>query len=350
VDLGGIDGLLHITDMTFGRVGHPSEILNPGDSITVTILKYDPGRERISLGMKQLAPDPWDGVEARYPKGARVGGRVVNVADYGAFVELEAGVEGLIHVSEMSWSRRMKHPSKVVKPGDQVEAIVLDVHPKERRISLGFKQLEANPWSTIEHRYSIGSVVEGRVRNMTDFGAFVEIEEGIDGLVHVSDISWTKRIKHPSEVLRRGQVVQAAILGIDAKSKRLSLGIKQLQPDAWETYFQGHNVNDIVHGRVCRLAGFGGFVELAEGVEGLCHFSEVAGYTGRKGDPAPLTVGVESDFKIIRMNEGERKIGLSLKALAADEERARFGDYQRKAAAATSGIEDYMTAGGDGEK
>ncbi len=312
VDLGGIDGLLHITDMTFGRVGHPSEILNPGDSITVTILKYDPGRERISLGMKQLAPDPWDGVEARYPKGARVGGRVVNVADYGAFVELEAGVEGLIHVSEMSWSRRMKHPSKVVKPGDQVEAIVLDVHPKERRISLGFKQLEANPWSTIEHRYSIGSVVEGRVRNMTDFGAFVEIEEGIDGLVHVSDISWTKRIKHPSEVLRRGQVVQAAILGIDAKSKRLSLGIKQLQPDAWETYFQGHNVNDIVHGRVCRLAGFGGFVELAEGVEGLCHFSEVAGYTGRKGDPAPLTVGVESDFKIIRMNEGERKIGLSL--------------------------------------
>jgi small subunit ribosomal protein S1 len=350
VDLGGIDGLLHITDMTFGRVTHPSEILNPGDAITVTVLKYDPTRERISLGMKQLAPDPWDGVEERYPKGARVGGRVVNVADYGAFVELEPGVEGLIHVSEMSWSRRMKHPSKVVKPGDQVEAIVLDVHPKERRISLGFKQLEANPWSTIEDRYSIGSVVEGRVRNMTDFGAFVEIEEGIDGLVHVSDLSWTKRVKHPSEALRRGQVVQAVILGIDAKSKRLSLGIKQLQPDAWETYFQAHNVNDIVHGRVCRLAGFGGFVELTEGVEGLCHFSEVPGYAGRKGDPAPLTVGTESDFKIIRMNEGERKIGLSLKALAADEERARFGDYQRKAAAATSGIEDFMTAGGNSEK
>jgi small subunit ribosomal protein S1 len=350
VDLGGIDGLLHITDMTFGRVGHPSEILNPGDSITVTVLKYDPSRERISLGMKQLAPDPWDGVEQRYPKGARVGGRVVNVADYGAFVELEPGVEGLIHVSEMSWSRRMKHPSKVVKPADMVEAIVLDVHAKERRISLGFKQLEANPWSTIEHRYSIGSVVEGRVRNMTDFGAFVEIEEGIDGLVHVSDLSWTKRIKHPSDALRRGQVVQAVILGIDAKSKRLSLGIKQLQPDAWETYFQAHNVNDIVRGRVCRLAGFGGFVELAESVEGLCHFSEVAGYTGRKGDPAPLAVGMEADFKIIRMNEGERKIGLSLKALAADEERARFGDYQRKAAAVTSGIEDYMTATGAGEK
>jgi small subunit ribosomal protein S1 len=349
VDLGGIDGLLHITDMAFGRVNHPSEILNPGDSITVTVLKYDPTRERISLGMKQLAPDPWDGVEERYPKGARVGGRVVNVADYGAFVELEPGVEGLIHVSEMSWSRRMKHPSKVVKPGDQVEAIVLEVHPKERRISLGFKQLEANPWSTIEHRYSIGSVVEGRVRNMTDFGAFVEIEEGIDGLVHVSDLSWTKRVKHPSEVLRRGQVVQAVILGIDAKSKRLSLGIKQLQPDAWETYFQAHNVNDIVHGRVCRLAGFGGFVELVESVEGLCHFSEVPGYTGRKGDPAPLAVGMESDFKIIRMNEGERKIGLSIKALAADEERARFGDYQRKAIAATSGMEDYMSAGGGGE-
>jgi small subunit ribosomal protein S1 len=234
VDLGGIDGLLHITDMTHGRITHPSEIIHPGDALTLVVLKYDPAKERISLGMKQLAPDPWEGVEERYPAGSRVAGRVVNVADYGAFVELEPGVEGLIHVSEMSWSRRMKHPSKVVKVGDQVEAVVLELHPKDRRISLGFKQLEANPWSTIEQRYSVGSVVEGRVRNMTDFGAFVEIEEGIDGLVHVSDLSWVKRVKHPSEVLRRGTVVQAVILGIDSETKRLSLGIKQLQPDAWE--------------------------------------------------------------------------------------------------------------------
>ena len=205
-------------------------------------------------------------------------GRVVNIADYGAFVELEAGVEGLIHISEMTWSRRMKHPSKVVKPGDTVESVVLEVHPKERRISLGLKQLEPDPWTTISSRYSVGSVVEGRVRNMTDFGSFIEIEEGIDGLVHVSDLSWTKRIKHPSEVLRKGSIVQAVILAIDVPHKRLSLGIKQLQPDAWESYFAAHNVNDMVHGKVCRLAGFGAFVELAEGVEGLCHFSEIPGY------------------------------------------------------------------------
>jgi len=352
VDLGGIDGLLHITDMTYGRIAHPSELIQPGDALTVMVLKFDPTRERISLGMKQLAPDPWEGVHERYLPGNRVQGRVVNVADYGAFIELEPGVEGLIHVSEMSWSRRMKHPSKVVNVGDHVEAVVLEVHPKDRRISLGFKQLEANPWTTIEQRYSIGSVVEGRVRNMTDFGAFVEIEEGIDGLVHVSDLSWTKRVKHPSEVLRRGAVVQAVILAIDAANKRLSLGIKQLQPDAWETFFQAHNVNDTVHGRICRLAGFGAFVALAEGVEGLCHFSEIPGYSGRKGDPPPATVGQEFDFKIIRMNEVERKIGLSLKAVVSDSERNRFDGYQRKAAAATSGMEDYLnprTPDGDDE-
>ena len=234
--------------------------------------------------------------------------------------------------------------------GDEVEAVVLEVHPKDRRISLGLKQLEANPWSTVEERYSIGSVVEGRVRNMTDFGAFIEIEEGIDGLVHVSDLSWTKRVKHPSEVLRKGTIVQAVILGIDARSKRLSLGVKQLQPDAWETYFQAHNVNEIVHGRVCRLAGFGAFVELTEGVEGLCHFSEVPGYSGRKADPPPLTIGQEADFKIIRMNEAEKKIGLSLKAVSEDLGKARLDDYQRQAAAATSNLEEFMTSkrrGGD---
>ena len=344
VDLGGIDGLLHVTDISHGRITHPSEVLHVGDEVTVKVLKFDRTRERVSLGMKQLEPDPWETVIERYPVDARVIGRVVNVTDYGAFVELEAGVEGLIHISEMTWSRRMKHPSKVVKPGDQVETVVLEVHPKERRISLGLKQLEPNPWTTIDRRYSVGSVVEGRVRNMTDFGAFIEIEEGIDGLVHVSDLSWTKRVKHPSEVLKKGQIVQAVILNIDSSAHRLSLGIKQLQPDAWESYFQSHQVGDIVHGRVCRLASFGAFVELAEGVEGLCHFSEVPGYSGRRGhETPPLAVGQESDFKIIKLSEAEKKIGLSLKAFADDEEKTRLEDYQRQAAAATTTIEEVMS-------
>jgi small subunit ribosomal protein S1 len=294
--------------------------------------------------MKQLEPDPWEAVAVRYPVNSRVIGRVVNVTDYGAFVELDPGIEGLIHISEMTWSRRMKHPSKVVKPGDQVEAVVLEVHSKDRRISLGLKQLEPNPWTTIDTRYSVGSVVEGRVRNMTDFGAFIEIEEGIDGLMHVSDLSWTKRVKHPSEILKKGQTVQAVILNIDSSAHRLSLGIKQLQPDAWESYFQNHHVGDTVHGRVCRLASFGGFVELAEGVEGLCHFSEVPGYTGRRGsEESPLAAGQEFDFKIVKMSEAEKKIGLSLRAVTEDEEKNRLEDYQRQAAAATTTIEEVMS-------
>jgi len=344
IDLGGIDGLLHVTDMSYGRVTHPSELLHVGEEITVKVLKFDRGKERVSLGIKQLEPDPWEAVAERYALHTRVIGHVVNVTDYGAFVELEPGVEGLIHISEMTWSRRMKHPSKVVKPGDQVEAVVLEVHPRERRISLGLKQLEPNPWTTIDTRYSVGSVVEGRVRNMTDFGAFIEIEEGIDGLVHVSDLSWTKRVKHPSEVLKKGQIVQAVILNIDSSAHRLSLGIKQLQPDAWETYFQTHQVGDTVHGRVCRLASFGAFVELADSVEGLCHFSEVPGYSGRRGsEEPPLAVGQEFDFKVIKLSEAEKKIGLSLRAVADDEEKTRLEDYQRQAAAATTTIEEVMS-------
>jgi small subunit ribosomal protein S1 len=340
VDLGGIDGLLHVTDVSWGRVTHPSEVLESGTEITVKVLKYDPAKERVSLGIKQLSPDPWVGVAERITAGARLMGRVVTVTDYGAFVELEPGIEGLIHISEMTWSRRMKHPSKVVKPGDRVEAVVLEINSQERRISLGLKQLEANPWTTVEQRYSVGSVVEGRVRNMTEFGAFIEIEEGIDGLVHVSDLSWTRRIKHPSEILRKGSVVQAVILAIDAAHKRLSLGVKQLQPDAWETWFQQHHVNDTVPGKVLRLAGFGAFVELAEGVEGLCHFSEVPGWTGRKADPPPLLPGQEMAFKVIRMNEDERKIGLSVKAMADAQEFDRLEEYRRRAAAAGSGLEN----------
>ncbi|MCL4396409.1 MAG: 30S ribosomal protein S1 [Chloroflexi bacterium] len=349
VDLGGIDGLLHVSDMSYGRVNHPSEIVNVGDEITVKVLKFDREKERVSLGLKELAPDPWETVAERYPVNSRVLGRVVSVTDYGAFIELEPGVEALIHISEMTWSRRMKHPSKVVKPGDQVEAVVLAVQPKERRISLGIKQLEPDPWTTVESRYSVGSVVEGRVRKLTDFGAFVEIEEGIDGLVHVSDISWTKRVKHPSELLKKGQLVQAVVLHINAAARRLSLGIKQLQPDAWEQFFRSHQVGDVIRGKVCRTANFGAFVELAEGVEGLCHNSEIPGFAERKKDEPPLEIGHEYEFKIIKMSEAEKKIGLSIRALGDDEERTRLEEYQRRAAAATLTIEEVMNLKGQGE-
>ncbi|MDP9054592.1 MAG: 30S ribosomal protein S1 [Acidobacteriota bacterium] len=342
VDLGGIDGLLHVTDLSYGRVTHPSEVLQLGEEVTVQVLKYDPAKERVSLGIRQLFPDPWEGVVERFPVNMRIVGRVVSVTDYGAFVEIATGVEGLIHISEMTWSRRMKHPSKLVKPGDQVESVVLEVNIKDRRISLGLKQLEANPWTTVEQRYSVGSVVEGRVRNMTEFGAFIEIEEGVDGLVHISDLSWTKRVKHPSEILRKGSMVQAVILAIDATHKRLSLGVKQLQPDAWETFFRQHHVNDTVQGKVLRLAGFGAFVEICEGVEGLCHFSEVPGWSSRKSDTAPLSPGQEMNFKIVKMNEAERKIGLSLKAFAEAEEHGRMNEYRKRAAAASASLEDYL--------
>jgi small subunit ribosomal protein S1 len=348
VDLGGIDGLLHVSDISYGRIGHPSEALNVGDEITVKVLKFDKDKERISLGVKQLAPDPWESVELRFPMGTRVIGHVVSLTDYGAFVELEPGVEGLIHISEMTWSRRMKHPSKLMKVGDQVEAVVLDIKARDRRISLGIKQLEADPWTTVASRYSVGSVVEGRVRKLTDFGAFVEIEEGIDGLVHISDLSWTKRVKHPSEVLKKGQIVQAAILHIDAPNRRLSLGIKQLQPDAWETFFRSHQVGDLVRGRVCRSANFGMFVELAPGVEGLCHNSEIPGVAGKR-DSVPLPIGEEFDFKIIKMNEAEKKIGLSVRAVSDDEEKTRLEDYQRQANAVTMTIEEVINLHGQGE-
>ena len=350
VDLGGIDGLLHVSDMSFGRVSHPSEIVNVGDEVTVKVLKFDKGKERISLGLKQMAPDPWETIDSNYPMGARVIGRVVSVTDYGAFVELEPGVEGLIHISEMTWSRRMKHPGKVVKVGDNVEAVVLEVKPKDRRVSLGIKQLEADPWTTVATRYSIGSVVEGRVRKLTDFGVFIEIEEGIDGLVHISDLSWTKRIKHPSETLKKGQLVQAVILNIDAPNRRLSLGVKQLQPDAWESFFRTHQPGDIVRGRVCRAANFGVFVELAPGVEALCHRSEIPASPDRRGAEEPaLPIGEEFDFKVLKTNEAEKKIGLSLRALADDEERIRLEDYHRNATAATLTIEEVMQTRGKGE-
>lgn len=335
IDLGGIDGLLHVSDMSYGRIHHPSEMLHVGDPVTVKVLKFDRDKERISLGMKQISSNPWETVEQRYVINTRVIGRVVSVTDYGAFVELEPGVEGLIHISEMTWSRRMKHPSKVVRVGDQVEAVVLDVKPKERRISLGIKQMEADPWTTVADRYSIGSVVEGRVRKLTDFGAFIEIEEGIDGLVHISDLSWTKRVGHPSEILKKGQLMQAVVLHIDPDNRRLSLGIKQLQPDAWETFFRTHQIGDVVRGKVCRASNFGVFVEVAPGVEGLCHNSEIPPMPERHKGEMPLPIGEELDFKIIKLNEEDKKIGLSVRAAADDVERDRLEDYQRQAAAAT---------------
>jgi len=349
VDLGGIDGLLHVSDLSYGSISHPSAVVRVGDQITVKVLKFDREKERISLGLKQMHPDPWADIEARYPARGRVLGRVVSVTDYGAFIELEPGVEGLIHISEMTWSRRMKHPAKVVKVGDPVEAVVLEVKPRERRISLGIKQLEADPWTTVADRYSVGSVVEGRVRKLADFGAFVEIEEGIDGLVHVSDMSWTAHVKHPSELVKKGQQVQAVILQIDAGNRRLSLGIKQLQPDAWETFFRSHQIGDVVRGRVCRAAAFGVFVELLPGVEGLCHRTEIAGESKRRQskqpvsqDEPPLPIGQEFDFKIIKMNEAQKRIGLSLRSVADDGERNRLEDYKRQAAAATSTVGDAI--------
>jgi small subunit ribosomal protein S1 len=329
VDLGGIDGLLHVTDLSWGRVNHPSEMFNVGDEITVKILKYDREKERVSLGYKQLTPDPWTLVRQVYPVGARVTGKVVNITDYGAFVELESGVEGLIHVSEMSWSKRVKHPSKVLQVGQDVEAVVLDVDMENRRISLGMKQTEPDPWSTLAERYAIGSVIAGRVRNLTDFGAFIEVEEGIDGLVHVSDIS-PRRIKHPSEVLKKGERVEAVILNIDTENHRLSLGIKQLQPDVWEQFFTTHHVGDSVRGRIVRHAPFGVFVELDEGIEGLCHVSEID-EADRQNLEDRFRLSEEGEFKIIKLSPTERKIGLSHKALTEDAERREYDSYRDSA-------------------
>jgi small subunit ribosomal protein S1 len=339
VDLGGIDGLLHITDMSWGRLTHPRDLVNVGDQIQVKVLKFDPEKQRVSLGFKQLTPDPWLDAEHRYPVGAHVKGRVISVTDYGAFVELEQGIEGLVHVSEMTWSKRMKHPSKLVNVNDEVECVVLSVNPTERRISLGMRQLAANPWDSLIDKYPVGATVEGRVRNLTDFGAFIEIEEGIDGLVHVSNLSWTKRVKHPSEVLKKGDRVKAVVLAIDSEKRRLSLGVKQLQPDIWESFFQQHRVGDIVHGKVLRVAAFGSFVEIAEGVEGLCHNSEAVDANGQQ---VHLEPGSEHDFKIIKMSPEEKKVGLSIRAAGEEASRTEVEAYKHPASSTGSTIGELV--------
>jgi small subunit ribosomal protein S1 len=342
IDLGGIDGLLHVTDMSWGRIGHPSEMFEVGQEVRVVVLKFDPASERVSLGLKQIQEDPWHRADEKYPVGSRVRGKVVSLTDYGAFIELEAGVEGLVHVTEMSWTKRVKHPSKLVNQGDTVEAVVLDIDPKAKRISLGMKQIEANPWTLLEDKYPIGSVIRGEVRNVTDFGIFVGVEEGIDGLVHVSDISWTERIKHPGEKFKKGDVVEAVVLNIDVENERFSLGIKQAQPDPWTTLAERHPVGSRVKGKVTKVTDFGAFVEIEPGIEGLVHVSEMK--DERVENPRDVVKeGDEIDVKVIDMDLQERKVALSIKALNRDGDddyreylrrqgdgRARLGDLMEK--------------------
>ncbi len=326
IDLGGIDGLLHITDMSWGRIGHPSEIFSVGDEVSVKVLNLDLERERVSLGLKQLVPDPWTTAEEKYPIGSHIKGKVVSFTDYGAFIELEKGIEGLIHVSEMSWTKKIRHPSKVVSVGETVEAVVLNISAENRRISLGMKQVVPNPWDVVSEKYPVGTTIEGKIKNITDFGLFIGIDEGIDGLVHISDISWTKRIKHPSELYKKGDVVQAIVLNIDKQSERFSLGVKQLQKDPWETIPERYEIGDKITGAITNVTDFGLFVELEEGIEGLAHVSEVS----REKIKTPVgkfQVGNIISAKVININPKERRIGLSLKQLETDEEHDLVVDY-----------------------
>jgi small subunit ribosomal protein S1 len=342
IDLGGIDGLLHITDMAWGRLQHPSEVLKVGDKVKVVVLKYDPERERVSLGMKQIMPDPWTKVAEAYPPGTRIKGKVVSVTDYGAFVEIEKGVEGLIHVSEMSWSKRAVHPSKVVNPNDEVEVQVLGVDEANRRISLGLKQTEANPWEELAEKHPIGSQIKGKVKSITDFGVFVEIEQGIDGLVHISDLSWTKKIRHPSEVCKKGDELEAVVLGIDVENERVSLGVKQLSADPWNTVAERYPLNTRIHGKVSSVADFGVFVEIEEGIEGLIHISQLS--NERVDKPSSLyKVDDALEALVVQLDPKERRIGLSIKALKQHEEREEMQAYlKREHEAARFSMEDIL--------
>lgn len=330
IDLGGMDGLLHITDMSWGRIKHPSEMLNVGDEIKVKVLKFDNERERVSLGLKQMHPDPWDSVHDRFPKGTKLNGKIVSLADYGGFVDLGEGVEGLIHVSEMSWTKRVKHPSQVVNVDDVVDVIVLDIDTTNRRISLGMKQLQPNPWDELKESYSPGTVIEGEVKSITDFGIFVGIEDGIDGLVHISDFSWTKRVNHPSEMFAKGDKIRAVVLGVDVENERFSLGIKQLEVDPWaevESKFAIGTQHDV---KVTKLADFGVFVELAPEIEGLIHISELT--TQRVDKPEDvIAVGNEVKAEVINIDQNARKIGLSVKLVKLREDKADVEDYLKKA-------------------
>jgi len=336
IDLGGVDGLLHITDMSWGRISHPSELLQVGDKIDVMVLHFDRETGRVSLGYKQKGPDPWETVEERFAPATRHRGKVVSLTNYGAFVELEKGVEGLVHVSEMSWTRRVRHPSKLVNVGDEVDVLVLDVNKGQKRISLGMKQVEADPWDTIDERYRPGTRVQGRVRNLTDFGAFVELEPGIDGLLHISDMTWARNVAHPSELLKKSQPVETVILHVDKEAKRISLGLKQIQRDPWEAAIQKYAVGSNVKGKVVRLTEFGAFVELEPGVDGLLHISQMSSRAVSRPEDV-VQMGDELTVKVIRVEPNERRIGLSLRDLAADlvvvddqEQQGRRGGRRRE--------------------
>lgn len=327
VDLGGIDGLIHITDMSWGRINHPSEVFNVGDMAEVVVLSYDAENGKVSLGYKQCQSDPWESVEEKYPVGSRIKGKVINLADYGAFVELEKGVEGLIHVSEMSWSEKIKHPSRIVSVGDWVDAEVLSIDKANRRISLSLKQTQTNPWLQLKDRYPVGSVISGRVKNITDFGVFIEVEEGIHGLIHVSDLSWSKRAKGASDYVKKGEKIEVKVLEVDPVKQRLSLGLKQMQPDIWTEFFRKHRIGDNVDGKIVNLTTYGAFVELEDGIEGLVHVSEIA--VERIESPQEqFQLGDSVKAKIIKMDQGDKKIGLSIKELLIEEERQMIDSYK----------------------
>ncbi|HUL35911.1 MAG TPA: 30S ribosomal protein S1 [Candidatus Eisenbacteria bacterium] len=354
VDLGGIDGLLHLTDLSWGRVRHPSDVVKPEQELDVIILKFDKDKQRVSLGLKQLAKDPWVDAADRYPAGGKYKGKVVGVVDYGVFVELEQGIEGLVHVTEMSWSKKPTHPSKLVKVGDEVDVLVLDIKPSDRRVSLGMKQAQPDPWLLVAEKYPVGTVVTGKVRNIAEFGAFVEIEEGFDGLVHVGDVSWTGRVKNPHEVFKKGEPVTAKVLRIDPENRRVSLGMKQVN-DIWADWFKQHKVGDIVRGKVSRIATFGAFVEFGENIEGLCHNTEIEDRRRRDEGPGnfrpstgplksagPLEPGKEYDFKIIKISGETRRIGLSYRAAVRQQERKEIDQYKSSKSSATATIGDAM--------
>jgi small subunit ribosomal protein S1 len=329
VDLGGIDGLLHVTDMSWGRVGHPSEVINVGDHVKVVVLKYDPERERVSLGMKQIMQDPWSTIAERLPLNARVKGKVVSLTDYGAFVEIEKGIEGLIHVSEMSWTKRVTHPSKVLEVAQEVEVQVLDIDPVNKRISLGLKQTEPNPWEMVRVNHPVGSRIHGKIKSITDFGLFVEVEENIDGLVHVSDLHWTKKVKHPSELYKKGDEVDAVVLGIDVDNERISLGVKQLAEDPWSRVPKTYPVGTRVKGTVTSVTEFGVFAEVEEGVEGLIHVSQLS--TERVDKPSSLfKPGDTVEAEVTAVDPREKRIGLSIKALRKSEEREEMDAYLKR--------------------
>jgi small subunit ribosomal protein S1 len=341
IDLGGMDGLCHITDLSWGRVSHPAKLYKVGDEIDVKILKYDQDSDRVSLGIKQLKPDPWATVSERYPIGSKTVGKVVSITDYGVFIELEEGVEGLIHISEMTWSKKPRHPSKLVAVGDEVEVMVLNIETETKRISLGMKQLHPNPWDLVSENYPVGSIIEGKIKNITDFGIFIGIEEGIDGLIHVSDLSWTERIKHPTEKYAKGDTIQAVVLKIDRENERFSLGIKQLEPDPWQAALNNYPGGAIVEGNITNVTDFGIFVQLEEGVEGLVHVSEIS----KEKITTPVgmyNVGDTIQVKVINVSSKDRKIGLSIKALDEDTAEDSLQDYQKKQSGGPSTIGDLI--------